>query len=203
MKIMCSIFLSFFASLVFGDATWELQTKLNSIRTMHASFEQKVIAKKHQVSQSSGVMALLRPGRFRWETKEPMAQLIIADGKKLWVYDVELEQVTVKKQERGMEGAAALFLSEYNEKDALSRDFKVTQSKQAEEESFDLHAKSKKANFQHVKLIFKQNILNGIELFDQLGQHTEVKLTNAKINSELALTLFKFIPPTGVDVIKQ
>ena len=189
------------AHVCWASANDDLQSRLNSIHTMSASFGQVVTAKQHEVSRSSGTMALSRPGHFRWQTKVPMKQLVIADGQHLWVYDVELEQVTVKKQEKGLGGTAALFLSGYN--DTVTRDFEVTTYKEGTRDYFDLRAKSNKANFQRVKLAFEGPMLTGIELFDQLGQHTDVTLSKIKNNPTLASTLFKFITPKGVDVVEQ
>jgi len=179
----------------------ELQTKLNAIRTMSANFNQTVQAGKRQVSESSGTMALSRPGKFRWQTKDPMEQLVVADSKNLWVYDVDLEQVTVKTQETGLGGTPGLFLSGYN--DRVTRDFEVKKDDNAKADTFDLKAKSKKENFQRVKLTFKGAQLSGIEFYDQLGQHTVVKLSNIKNNPTLSAGLFQFKPPKGVDVVKQ
>jgi outer membrane lipoprotein carrier protein len=183
------------------EVSTTLQAKLNAIRTMNASFSQVVKAKKHEVSRSSGTMALFRPGRFRWETKKPMEQLVVADGKHLWIYDVDLEQVTVKKQEQGVGGTAGLFLSGYD--DTVARDFDVTTYEEGDKQYFDLHAKSSKANFQRVKLIFVGERLKGMELYDQLGQHTDVNLSNIKHNPTLSTALFKFKTPKGVDVVDQ
>ena len=186
----------------FCDAASDtLQAKLNAIHTMSASFGQVVMAKKHEVSRSSGTMALFRPGRFRWQTKRPMEQLVIADGKHLWIYDVDLEQVTVKKQEKGLGGTAALFLSGYD--NTLTRDFDVTTYQKAENEYFDLHAKSNKENFQRMILVFVGSELHGIELFDQLGQHTSVTLSKIKNNPTLLPSLFVFKTPKGTDVVEQ
>ncbi|CEK11249.1 outer membrane lipoprotein chaperone LolA [Legionella hackeliae] len=189
------------STTVFSDSAADLQTKLNSIRSMSANFSQVVKAKERELSSSSGKMALERPGRFRWETKDPMEQLVIADGEKLWVYDVDLEQVTVKKQEKGVGGTAALFLSGYD--DTVARDFDVTATTKGKTQLYDLRSKSNKANFQRVKLIFTGEILSGIEMYDQLGQHTIVNLKNVKTNPKLATTLFKFKPPKGTDVVQQ
>ncbi|KTD24750.1 outer membrane lipoprotein carrier protein [Legionella lansingensis] len=186
----------------FSDSVGDvLQTKLNGIRSLSANFSQVVKAKKRELSRSSGTMALERPGRFRWQTKDPMEQLVVADGEQLWVYDVDLEQVTVKKQEKGVGGTAALFLSGYD--DTVTRDFDVTATTKGKTQIYDLHSKSPKANFQRVKLIFAGDILTGIEMYDQLGQHTIVNLKNVKTNPKLASTLFKFKPPKGTDVVKQ
>lgn len=178
-----------------------VQTKLNALRSMSAHFAQTVTAGKREVSSSSGRMALSRPGRFRWETQEPMAQTIIADSKKLWVYDVELEQITVKKQEKGMGGTAALFLSGYG--DTVSRDFNVSMREKNKNQIFDLRAKSPKENYQRLQLTFAGDTLTSLEFYDQLGQHTQVRLTNIKKNQTLPSNLFEFKPPKGVDIIEQ
>ncbi|MDP3561671.1 MAG: outer membrane lipoprotein chaperone LolA [Legionellaceae bacterium] len=189
-------------SQVFADANAdELQTKLNAIHTMSASFEQVVYAKKRILSQSSGTMALSRPGLFRWQTKRPMAQLVVADGQRVWVYDKELEQVSVKKQNKNIGGAAALFLSETH--DSVTQDFNVIKTQKNKKDYFDLRAKSTKANFERVILVFVGDILQGLELYDQLGQHTDVHLNAIKINPHLEPGLFKFKAPNGVDVVQQ
>src|SRR5580704_14348669 len=114
-KIFLGLLLAF-SGFVFSQTSAELlQTKLNAIRSMTANFNQVVKAKNREVSRSSGIMALERPGRFRWQTKSPMEQLVVADGQKMWIYDVDLEQVTVKKQGKGLGGTAALFLSGYDD----------------------------------------------------------------------------------------
>ncbi|MDI1351599.1 MAG: outer membrane lipoprotein chaperone LolA [bacterium] len=191
-----------FSTTVFSQTAAELlQAKLNGIHTMTAQFDQIVKAKKRQVSHSTGSMALQRPGHFRWQTKDPMAQLIVADGQKMWVYDPDLEQVTVKKQEKGLGGTAALFLSGYD--DSVSKDFDVLETSAGTVTTFDLKAKSSKENFQRIKLIFTHDNLTGIELYDQLGQITSVKLNKIKPNPKLMPKLFQFKPPKGVDVVQQ
>lgn len=202
MKKIYLLLLSAFSSYAFSQTPGELlQTKLNAISTMTADFNQVVKVKKRQVSRSSGTMALQRPGRFRWKTIDPMEQLIVADGKNMWVYDVDLEQVTVKKQEKGLGGTAALFLSGYN--DSLAKDFEVSEKDEGNQMVFDLKAKASKENFQRIKLIFTKNNLTALELYDQLGQITLVKLGQIKANEQLATKLFEFKPPKGVDVVKQ
>lgn len=202
MKKTLLISLLALSTSVFSQTSGELlQAKLNAIRSMTAQFNQVIKAKKREVSHSSGSMALERPGRFRWQTKSPMEQLVIADGQKMWVYDVDLEQVTVKKQEKGLGGTAALFLSGYD--DTVTRDFEVTQSTSGKSMIFDLKSKSTGANFQKIKLVFTQDKLTGLELQDQLGQVTFVTLNQIKSNPKLSSQLFQFKPPKGVDVVRQ
>lgn len=202
MKKISIVLLMICSGSVFSQTSGELlQGKLNAIRSMTANFSQIVKAKQREVSRSTGTMALERPGRFRWQTKQPMAQLIIADGKQMWIYDVDLEQVTIKKQEKGLGGTAALFLSGYD--NTVTRDFDVTQKDEGKLVVFDLKSKSPKANFQQIKLSFTGDNLTGIELHDQLGQTTSVKLLDIKLNPKLAAKLFQFKVPAGVDTVQQ
>lgn len=202
MKKWLAIFLSLTCTLVWAKTPAEdLQERLNAMQTLQASFKQVVKARQKLISQSSGSMALQRPGRFRWETQSPMAQLIVADGKKMWIYDVDLEQVSVKKQGKGIGGTAALFLSGYD--DTVSKNFDVTSSEEGKNQHFYLKSKSNKDSFQRVELVFAGNNLQSLKLFDQLGQITDVKLNNIKSNPALSGKLFAFKPPKGVDVVQQ
>ncbi|CAM2983238.1 outer membrane lipoprotein chaperone LolA [Legionella worsleiensis] len=202
MKRLFSVILFFLSWSAFSQTPAELlQEKLNAIKTMSAQFKQVVKAKQKEVSRSSGTMALQRPGRFRWQTIDPMEQLVVADGKKMWVYDVDLEQVTVKKQDKGLGGTAALFLSGYDE--SVSRDFDVTQKTVGTVTTFDLKSRSAKENFQRIQLVFTKDKLTALELHDQLGQVTSVKLAQIKFNPELSAKLFQFKPPKGVDLVQQ
>lgn len=202
MKIRLLILLFLLSGSSWAETAESLvQAKLNAIHSMSAQFKQVVKAKTRVVSRSSGTMALLRPGRFRWQTNEPMEQLVVADGKKMWVYDTALEQVTVKQQQQGLGGTAALFLSGYD--DTVARDFAVKQNQEGDVLVFDMKAKAAKSNFQRIKLLFTKDKLTGLELYDQLGQVTTVKLRQIKANPKLADSLFKFKPPKGVDVVKQ
>lgn len=202
MKKIIGLVLAVFVTNVFADTASDMaQAKLNGIRTMSAKFVQVVKAGKREVSNSSGIMALSRPGRFRWETQSPLEQVVVADSEKLWVYDIDLEQVTVKKQEKGLGGTPGLFLSGYD--DTVARDFTVTEKTDGKNQIFHLKAKSAKENYQQLKLVFNGDMLTSIEFWDQLGQHTVVKLSRIKNNVKLAPKLFQFKPPKGVDVVDQ
>ena len=191
-----------FSSTAFcNTASDALQSRLQAIHSMSASFQQVVRVKQREMSRSSGTMALLRPGRFRWQTIRPMKQWVIADGQHLWVYDVELLQVSVKRQDDHLGGTAALFLS--GGQDNVARDFDVTTYRQGSKDVFDLHAKSSKAHFERVLLSFVGAVLQEIALFDPLGQHTVVTLSHIKMNQNVAASLFQFKPPPGVDVVPQ
>lgn len=179
-----------------------LHKKLSALHTLQAEFHQTVSTKDRQLSKSSGIMALERPGHFRWEVQKPAKQLLIADGQRLWSYDPDLEQATVKTQDRNLKGAAALFLSQYNE-NTLTRDFKITSFARGAQEGYRLDAKSVQESFSRLTLIFQDMHLTSLEIDDQLGQHTIVTLSKVQTNLHLSSNLFRFIPPKGIDIVEQ
>ncbi|HAF87405.1 MAG: outer membrane lipoprotein carrier protein LolA [Legionellaceae bacterium] len=193
--------LNVFSSSWAMSASEDVQARLNAMHTLSAQFKQVIKAGSRQVSKSSGKMALLRPGKFRWETHEPLAQLIVADGQHVWVYDKDLEQVTVKPEEKGIGGTPGLFLS--GENDAVARDFTVTSMSKNNQIYFYLKAKKAKETYQKVTLIYQKEQLSAVEFDDQLGQHTKILFHHVKQNLTLKDALFHFTPPKGVDVVKQ
>ena len=202
-KIFACFVLLFYSGLnSFADTpVLLLQKKLESIHSMRSDFTQSVYAKQRKLSSSSGVMALQRPGRFLWETKAPMLQKVISDGSRLWVYDVDLEQVTVSSQKKGLGPTAALFLSD--DKTSIERDFKVNLDQKGNHFVFEMKTKSTQANIQRMILRFEGEALGGMDLFDQLGQRTQIVFTRPTMNLMLPSYLFQFKPPKGVDVVKQ
>lgn len=178
-----------------------LWDKLQGIQSMKASFHQTIYGKSRILSQSQGKMAFERPGHFYWQTNTPTAQLLVADGKRFWLYDIDLEQVTVRSQENAMGASAGLFLGD--NKARFERDFTVSFEHQNASEIFELEAKAKEANIQRMTLIFRNDMLQGMSLYDQLGQKTQIKFDSIETNSTLPAKLFQFSPPNGVDVVEQ
>ncbi len=130
-----------------------------------------------------------------------MAQLLVVDGKKIWLYDVDLEQVTVKPQKDAMGAAAGLFLD--GSKQQLANDFAVTQNQEGALDIFELQATAKNANIQKMILRFDGKTLQSMDLYDQLGQVTAVTFKHIETNPTLSAKLFRFSPPAGVDVVEQ
>jgi len=203
MKLVISGFLcmlmiqSVYADVV-SHVLWD---KLSHIHAMTASFSQCMYVNKREISQSFGTMVFVRPNQFRWATKKPMEQLLIADGKKIWMYDVDLEQVTVKQQTASMGAAVGLFLSD--DKSRFLHDFDVKSDIRDTIEVFQLQAHAKQANIQRITLSFQGEYLVSMELYDQLGQHTVIRFSKIEINKKLSQSLFQFIPPKDVDVVEQ
>jgi len=174
---------------------------LSQIQTMQAHYTQVVHAQSQQISQSQGEMWLAKPGKFRWSTQQPVSQLIVADGKKVWVYDIDLEQVTVRKQTTDLHTGLGLLLNA----DALTleKSFEITSRQQADGVVYELRAKSAHAELKRLSFQFKANQLLAMELFDTLNQQTVVHFQHIVVNKALSEQQFKFIPPKGVDILDE
>jgi outer membrane lipoprotein carrier protein len=189
------------------NAADELMQLLGNIKTMQANFVQTTLGKsKAQSGQSViGTMALARPGKFRWETKQPTQQLIVANGKLVWLYDVDLAQVTRQSlQNTNEEGNPAQLLSGDNT--SLRNTFKVMRlaadsSLDADNKCFTLQPKNKNNIYHRINLCFSGDKLSNMVMEDNLGQRSKFVFSKVVINTNLAASLFVFVPPKGVDVI--
>jgi outer membrane lipoprotein carrier protein len=170
------------------------------INSVSATFEQQVFdAKGGKGKATQGTLALKAPRQFRWDTTEPYKQLIVADGEKVWIYDADLEQVTVRAQ--GTEEAHSP-LTVLTDLSQLDRDF--TTSEQGEHDGLSwlrLKSKDKEPQFAYADLGLDAGGLERMRFEDMLGDKTEIRFSDWKRNPQLAIDAFKFTPPKGVDVI--
>jgi outer membrane lipoprotein carrier protein len=174
------------------------------MKTVHANFSQTMVNDRSEVLQeNTGDFYWQRPGKFNWHTKAPNEQWIIADGKKTWIYDVDLAQVTERLQNKTMGNTPALLLTGDSEK--IVRQFKINLLRDNEDEKiFQLIPKANKNDsMSSMILIFNDKILTAIELADKLGQTTTIRLMDAKVNQPLAARLFQFSVPKNVDVVRE
>ena len=178
----------------------KLQAFVAQTKSARASFTQKVFDNKGKPIQSaSGVLAFSRPGKFRWQYQKPYEQLIVGDGQRLWVYDAELNQVTVKKLEGSLGSSPAALLAGSNQIESYyNLDAKGAKDGLDWLEAFP---KTDDSMFQKVRMGFKGNTLDTMELYDHLGQITVIRFTGIKRNPSLAADAFVFTPPKGADVL--
>jgi chaperone LolA len=178
----------------------KLQAFVAQTRSARAEFSQKVTDNKGKTVQSStGVLAFLRPGKFRWEYRKPYEQLIVGDGERLWVYDRELNQVTVKKLQGSLGSSPAALLAGSNEIESYyNLDAKGSKNGLDWLEAFP---KTDDTMFQKVRMGFKGNSLDTMELYDHLGQVTVIRFNRIERNPKLASDAFAFTPPKGADVL--
>jgi outer membrane lipoprotein carrier protein len=184
----------------------KLHRFLESTKTMRSDFSQIVVAKNgKKPQQSTGVMMVSRPGKFRWQIDKPYTQLLVGDGEKVWIYDPDLRQVTVKKVDAALGSTpAALLVGEGGGKSTLEKNFTLREI--GDREGLDwLEAipKTPDSGFEKLQLGFSGNDLKAMELFDNFGQTTSLLFSHLEHNPSIALTQFRFTPPAGVDVIGE
>lgn len=180
-----------------ASASQELASLLDTIKSMQASFKQTVTANSGKVLQrTTGQLTIARPNKFRWVTANPTEQIIIADGKQLWIYDKDLEQVTVKPQQKSLRDSPAAFLS--GNAASVLEQYAVKK----QNDVFLLTPKGNEAQFQQVSLVFVNQLLKQMNLRDNMGQTTEILFVKMDINNKIGNNVFHFIPPSGVDVIR-
>ena len=198
-RLLITIALMFPVSSYAATASEDLISALTKLHSFKADFVQSVLDGRGSIIQkSSGQMALQRPGKFRWETQKPGQQLVIADGKKVWFYDIDLQQVTVQKQQTTQPNSPALLLN--GEPIKLAKDYIITQPANG---IYQLKPKQTNSMFNIIELGFQNNNLNIIRLQDSFGQITTVQFKNVDNNPNLPARLFQFVLPKGVDVVRQ
>jgi outer membrane lipoprotein carrier protein len=181
-----------------GVAT--LNAFLSGVRSLTADFKQELYGPdEKQIETQSGKLSLQRPNRFRWSYAKPSELVVVADGKKLWMYDVELAQVTVSPLGDTVGSSPAMLLS--GDRD-VREDFEVVETFTRDGlEWVKLAPKTGAADFRSVTIGFEGTAPRRLELVDGLNQVTRISLANVAINPELADGVFEFKPPPGVDVI--
>ncbi|MEO7728870.1 MAG: outer membrane lipoprotein chaperone LolA [Burkholderiales bacterium] len=165
-----------------------------------ARFAQIVVDKNlKELQKATGTMQFVRPGRFRWEYDKPYEQTIVGDGAKLWIYDKDLNQVTVRKLDKALGGSPAALLAGSNEIDKV---YVLTNIGMQEGlDWLEAVPRSKDNTFERIRLGFGKSGLEAMELRDQFAQTTVIKFANVERNPQISPEVFKFIPPKGADVI--
>jgi len=184
-----------------SGAVTRVDAYLATVNTLTANFSQVVRNRDNQiVDRASGTLSLSRPNRFRWDYQKPYVQTIVADGKRLWLYDSDLEQVTVRALEQGLGSTPAMLLSGAGKVgDAF---VSVAVQQQGDWTWCRLKPKQEGSDFEQVSLAFdRKGELAAMELRDKLGQATVIEFGALRRNPPLDQRLFRFEPPPGADVI--
>jgi chaperone LolA len=165
-----------------------------------AEFKQELWTADHRLLQTeTGTLALHRPNRFRWTYREPTELTVVADGERLWIYDVELAQVTVAPLDSTVGSSPAMLLSG----DRAVRDgFEVVDTYPLDGLDWvKLAPKTAGTDFASVLIGFSDSVPKRLELVDGLNQVTRIELDDLAVNPEIGDGTFEFVPPDGVDVI--
>lgn len=201
MRLVVSLLLllSFSSVGAAESARARLDAFAKGINAISADFEQQVRGANGGGKNSHGTLALKAPRQFRWDVTAPYKQLIVADGEKVWIYDPDLEQVTVRAQ--GTEEAHSP-LTVLTDLSQLDRDF--TAIEQGTHDGLTwlrLKSKDKEPQFDYCDLGFDANNLERMRFEDTLGNITEIRFAHWQRNPKLASEAFMFTPPKGVDVV--
>ncbi|MGN6235030.1 outer membrane lipoprotein chaperone LolA [Dyella sp.] len=207
MKRFVSIFfatvalsLAGFAHAATGPARARLDAFAHDLHSLTGHFTQTLTDANGKAGKgSAGTLALQAPRQFRWETLTPYQQTIVADGSRVWLYDPELEQVTVRKQSSAESHSPLTVLTDLKQMD---KDFTVTE--QGERDGLAwlrLTSKDKDPQFAYADLGFDANGLARMVFRDQLGSTTQIHFSGWQRNAAIAPDTFNFVPPAGADVI--
>lgn len=181
-----------------------VESFLQGLEGLQAKFKQVLTDRSGQtVDEASGTLAIRRPDRFRWDYRDPHEQVIVADGTRVWLYDSDLEQVTVRKLDDTLSATPAMLLSG---KGNLEDNFTVTQVAQDENKDSGvmwvrMEPKRTDTDFKWVRLGFDGPALKFMQLADKLGQTTHLEFSQLERNPPLDPSRFTFTVPPGADVI--
>lgn len=183
-----------------GVGTVQFEHFITGLKTMRAGFVQTLLdADHHEKQRSEGVLLLSRPGRFRLEYTKPYSQLYVADGRHIWMYDKDLEQITVRPETSALGSTPAALLSSDV---PLERNFYVTElGRHSGYTWLELKPKEKDASFTYIRLALEGDVVRTMEMGDSLGQTTRLYFDKVIRNPHLARSEFEFTPPPGVDVV--
>lgn len=195
------------------QATASLVKQLNHVRSMTANFEQstkvtnpratqkKGLTAQHMNQTFKGVMKVARPGKFYWETTAPSKQVIATTGKTVWIYDPDLQQAVRQSLDEQVANTPALLLS--GNTSQIMQSYRVTQPNKGKT-YYTLYPKNTDGVFESLTISFGANKAPSLMILqDSLGQTTNIKFSNVKVNSSIPASTFNFTPPKGTDIIDQ
>lgn len=184
----------------------ELIAALKKIETFQANFSQKIRdASGEHIAKSQGEVTISRPNKFYWKSNEPDPILVVADGKFLWTYDIDLQQITQQELNKALKNSPATLLA--GSLNRLTEEFIINkapnrQCQKNTDTCYRLTPRQQDATFADIIIGFVKDNLVEIRMHDPLGQDIHTLFTAVTINGKVNPSLFKFHPPAGVDVIQ-
>jgi outer membrane lipoprotein carrier protein len=180
----------------------ELHAFLAGLESLTADFRQEVVTRELElVEEARGRVSLKKPGRFRWDYTEPFERVIVADGSRLWLYEADLDQVTVRNLDAGLGETPAALLS--GDVDVLDRFEYQGASTRDGLRWLELKPRSQESDFDSIWLAFDSGNLSQLALEDRLGQTTRIYLSDIEMNTDITDDFFKFEIPDGADIIGE
>lgn len=179
-----------------------LKAFLQNTHTMRAQFHQIVTDNQgRKLQEVDGSMQLQRPDKFRWDYNKPYVQEIVGDGEKVWLFDPELNQVTVRAMSKALGSSPAALLAGSAD---LEKSFVLKDANRQDNLEWVLATpKDNESGFERVFLGFKGEALNKMELHDSFSHVTAIEFLKLERNPKLLAQLFRFTPPVGADVVGE
>lgn len=196
-------------SVACADGLSDLEAFLKQVQQGRTHFTQTVTTPKREgqamprSKTSSGEFEFLRPNRFRFHYEKPFEQTIVADGQTLWLYDVDLNQVTARRQQEALGNTPAAVVTSAVDLKSLSRSFTLANAPDAEGQQWvSAIPKASDGQLQVLRLGFKQGQLTTLDMLDSFGQRSVLQFTPFDTRTAFHATHFNFQPPAGVDVVR-
>jgi outer membrane lipoprotein carrier protein len=209
MKQIALILIAASAMSAWAGGLESLESFVKTVKSGKADFTQVVTApaKEGQAARSktsSGSFEFARPSRFKFVYKKPFEQTIVADGQTLWLYDVDLNQVTARKQSAALGSTPAALIAAAPDLKALQADFALADAPDKDGLQWVQGTpKAKDSQLQQVRVGFKQDQLAVLEILDSFGQRSVLSFVGFQPNAALDASAFQFKPPAGADVVRQ
>ncbi len=196
------IYLLFNTTLIFAKstATDNLINTFANIKTFQASFVQSLYGNNDTLIQkSTGLVHIQKPGKFRWDYRQPFEQLILSNSKELWIFDVEMDQATVKPVDNLLSSAPATLLGSNK---PINETFNLQDEGERNGLTWvALTPKEKESDFNKILVGMDKAKIKVMQLNDNFGQVTQIQFNQIQTNITLDKSLFEFVPPKGVDVL--
>jgi outer membrane lipoprotein carrier protein len=201
-RAMLALAALLFASLVQASSIERFEAYVRTTRSAQADFEQKVFdGRKTLLQTATGRFSFERPGRFRWVYATPTPQLIVGDGERVWIYDEDLAQVTVRRLARALGSTPAALLAGSAD---VAQAFEFTELDARDGlEWLEAKPRDPDAGFERIRLGLSAVGVEAMELVDHFGQTTRLRFSNIERNPTLDPAGFRFTPPPGTDVLGQ
>jgi len=184
------------------SAAKRLNELLSAANTMSATFSQMTLSSNgSSLQETTGQVTLQRPGMFRWHTDAPLEQVLISNGEKIWLFDPDLEQVTIQKLDQRLTHTPALLLS--GDVSTLAENFSISWKEGSAVDDFVLSPKASDSMFETLRLSFRGGVINDMQLNDPIGQRTNILFQGVQLNQPVDAGQFNFTVPDGVDVISE
>ena len=183
-----------------ASAVDQLRSFLADTKTARGEFSQRVSVGRKPPVASSGRFEFERPGRFRWTYDKPYEQVIVADGQKLYVYDRDLNQVTIKKLGAALPASPASILFGAD----FEREFEVRDDGERDGASWIVaKPRARDSQFESIRIGFRDAVPVAMQIADSFGQMTVLSFNRFERNPKIEADRFRYVAPEGADVLED